>query len=185
VALPVLFVEGKGGAESLGRSFNLVQGRWWATFARLAVSYILVFFVVLVAGGLVDAVATGLLSDTSTGALILDRVGDFLVTIFTTPFIAAATTLVYFDLRVRKEGFDLTLLADRMGGGGADAGTRPPQPRDAFGNPVAPSSVPPPSASVPPPAPRPAAPPPPSEPGATPGGGWAPPVPPEPPRRDE
>ena len=60
-----------------------------------------------------------MVDDTSTGALILERVGSLLVSLFTTPFIAAVTTLVYFDLRVRKEGFDLALLAERMGGASA------------------------------------------------------------------
>ena len=33
----------------------------------------------------------------------------------TTPFIAAVTIVLYVDLRVRKEGFDLALLAARFG----------------------------------------------------------------------
>ena len=33
----------------------------------------------------------------------------------TTPFLAAVIVVLYFDLRVRKEGFDLFLLAQRMG----------------------------------------------------------------------
>jgi hypothetical protein len=39
----------------------------------------------------------------------------------TTPFQAALLTVLYFDLRVRKEGFDLELLAEGIGGGGPPA----------------------------------------------------------------
>lgn len=165
VALPVLLVEGKGGAGAIGRSFKLVEGRWWATCGRFVVAYILVLVVTSVAGVAFDALASGLVSDTSTGALILERFGNFLVDLITTPFIAAVTTLVYFDLRVRKEGFDLALLAERMGG--ASAYDPAPQ-RDAFGNPVAPGA-----ASTPPPAPSYL------PPSAAPSGAWAPPVAPD------
>jgi hypothetical protein len=175
VALPVMLVEGKGGPGALGRSFRLVEGRWWATAGRFLVAYILVFVIAGVASGLISALASGLVSDTSTGALILERAGSFLVSLVTTPFIAAVTTLVYFDLRVRKEGFDLALLAERMGGASA---YDPAPGRDAFGNPAAPDpaspSTAPPSAYLPP--------------VATPGA-WAPPVAPDPeprpPTRDE
>jgi hypothetical protein len=164
VAFPVMLVEGTGAFGAIGRSFKLVEGRWWATCGRLAVASILYFVVVLVTGAIFDALASSIVSDTSTGALILDRAGSLLVSLVAIPFLAAVTMLVYFDLRVRKEGFDLALLAQRMGGASA---YDPAPARDAFGNPVAPG------ASVPPPAPAPVAPP------STPSGSWAPPVSPD------
>lgn len=174
VALPVMLVESKGGPAALGRSFKLVEGRWWATAGRFVVAYILVFVISGVAGALFDGLASGVVDDTSTGALILERTGSFLVSLVTTPFIAAVTTLVYFDLRVRKEGFDLALLAERMGG--ASAYDPAPPTRDAFGNPAAPTASTAPQRLWAPP----------TEPTA-PSGGWAPPVAPdtEPPRPDE
>src|SRR5262249_54397828 len=36
-------------------------------------------------------------------------------TILTIPFVAAVVAVIYFDLRVRKEGFDLQLMAQRIG----------------------------------------------------------------------
>ncbi|WP_027004747.1 hypothetical protein [Conexibacter woesei] len=164
VALPVLLVEGIGGFGAIGRSFKLVEGRWWATCGRFVVAYILAGVATSVVGLAFDALASGVVDDTSTGALILSRFGDLLVSLVTTPFIAAVTTLVYFDLRVRKEGFDLALLAQRMGG--ASAYDPAPQ-RDAFGNPVAPGA-----GSTPPPAPSSSY----LPPSAAPAGAWAPPV---------
>jgi hypothetical protein len=35
--------------------------------------------------------------------------------ILTRPFYAAVTTVVYYDLRVRHEGFDVVLLAEQLG----------------------------------------------------------------------
>jgi len=59
-----------------------------------------------------------------------------------TPLQAALVAVVFFDLRVRKEGLDLELLADRLGspgsstaagGEGAGGGWAPPQPSPGEG----------------------------------------------------
>jgi hypothetical protein len=49
----------------------------------------------------------------------------------TTPAVAAFAIVLYIDLRVRKEGFDLYLLAQRLGVEPTEAGAQallPPQP---------------------------------------------------------
>jgi hypothetical protein len=170
VAFPVMLVEGTGGTKALRRSMALVKGRWWATLGRLLVANILASVVSFAALIVPLAIVGAVLDDTSFGALLLEHAANFAVSLLTTPFIAAVTMLVYFDLRVRKEGFDLALLAERMGGAPA-AGPAPPEDgggHDAFGRPAAPE---------PRPAPAPSgslwSPP-------SPGGGWAPPVAPEP-----
>jgi hypothetical protein len=181
VAYPVMLVEGSGGVAALRRSFKLVETRWWATAGRMAVTFILVGVVTTVATLLFIAPTGWFVDDTSFGALILEHAANLVVSLVTTPFVAAVTTLVYFDLRVRKEGFDLALLAERMGGPTASgppaaSSVLPPAPwtperdggRDAFGRPVAPRGAPSPYAPPVPPAPAP--------------GSWAPPVAPEPQR---
>lgn len=196
VVYPVMLVEGTGGVAALRRSFKLVETRWWATAGRMAVTYILVGVVAAVAMLLFLAPTEWLIGDTSFGALILEQSASLVVSLVTTPFVAAVTTLVYFDLRVRKEGFDLALLAERMGGPTASGPAAPPAPpsapsvppplwssepeggRDAFGRPVAPRGAPAPYAPSVPPA-QPGS----SEPPAPAPGSWAPPVAPEPRRR--
>jgi len=46
---------------------------------------------------------------------LADAIGQTLSSALTTPLSAAVLTVLYFDLRVRKEGFDLELLARRLG----------------------------------------------------------------------
>lgn len=154
VAFPAMLVEGTGGLAALRRSTALVQGRWWATCGRLVVACILV----VVIGGVITSVALAPVDATSTAALVLESVANLAVSVLTTPFLTAVATLIYFDLRARKEG----------GADVAHPSAAPPAPRptrDAFGNPIAPA--------------------PPSRPddrgreGAAPEG-WAPPVAPEP-----
>ena len=130
VVYPVMLVEGTGGVAALKRSFKLVDQRWWATAARMAVTFILVGVVTVVAALLFLAPTEWFLDDTSFGALILEHVANLVVSLVTTPFVAAVTTLVYFDLRVRKEGFDPAQLAEGQG--------RPA----TFGPPAPPSAVP-------------------------------------------
>jgi hypothetical protein len=174
-----MLVEGRGGMAALRRSWHLVKGRWWATCGRLVVASILVSVVAGIVTVVPLAATGGVFDDTSFAALLVEHAAKFAVSLITTPFIAAVTTLVYFDLRVRKEGFDVGVLAEESDGPPAEvvAARRAPagplwsggdpssDGRDAFGDPVA---------SVPPPSPAPTAPP---------VGGWAPPVAPEPQRR--
>jgi uncharacterized protein YggT (Ycf19 family) len=129
-AIPVLFVEGLRGTKALGRSFALVKGRWWRTFGVLTVGFLLGTFVSsLVQGVFVAGIFAG--SDNDALVLVLSTIAGIVGLAISTPFQAAIVTVVYFDLRVRKEGFDLELLAREMAGdrSGAAPGTPPPASR--------------------------------------------------------
>ena len=180
-AVPVLLVEGIGGRRSLGRSFGLVKGRWWRTFGVLVLGLVLALVVSTVIQG-VFLVGMFAGSDNDLLVLFLSAIAGVAGLAITTPFQAALLAVVYFDLRVRKEGFDLQLLAERIGGtvpagGGGLAPTGP-----------APGTVPPPVATPPPatqgataqhwPSPQPPAPPPREPERAPPPRLWAPAPPP-------
>jgi hypothetical protein len=119
VAVPAFLTEGVKGRRALGRSFRLVRGFWWRTFAIIVLGAILASIV----SGALTAVLTGvaLTSDSDLTAVIANFVASVGAGVVTTPFIAAVTIVLYFDLRVRKEGFDLALLAARLGEGGEPA----------------------------------------------------------------
>ena len=114
-ALPVLLVEGTGGSKSLGRSFALVKGRWWRTFGVLVLGLVLALVVSTVIQG-VFFVGMFAGADNDLFVLLLSAIAGIVGLAITTPFQAALLAVVYFDLRVRKEGFDLELLAERIGG---------------------------------------------------------------------
>ncbi|HMJ77483.1 MAG TPA: hypothetical protein VK507_16000 [Iamia sp.] len=113
VAVPVLLVEGAGPVRSLGRSTELVRGRFWPVLGTVLLASLLVSVLqgILVAPVIVLQLtgSSFLLTSILTG--IAQLVGSAL----TLPYVAAVTAVIYFDLRVRKEGYDLELLARGVG----------------------------------------------------------------------
>jgi hypothetical protein len=116
VWMPVMFVENLGLGAALGRSWRLVEGRWWRTFLILFLMYILVEVVgtalqafLYLAQLLLQAVLTSYLS------LAIYEAAGILVSALVAPILQIAIVLIYFDLRVRREGLDLFQLAQRVG----------------------------------------------------------------------
>jgi predicted secreted protein len=114
VAFPVMIAEGQRGTRAMGRSFRLVQNRWWPTFGALFLAFLLQAFI-----GLILGVPLGILTFSSESdslvAIVFSMIVNVVASVITTPFMAAVLVLIYFDLRVRKEGFDLQLLAQGVG----------------------------------------------------------------------
>ncbi len=103
---------------------------------------VLILMTILIS--IVQAIFIGLLagvvsvSDNEIARAVADAVGQTAASALTTPLSAAVLTVLYFDLRVRKEGFDLELLAERVGlAEPPEGGLRPappvaPPPRPTF-----------------------------------------------------
>jgi hypothetical protein len=114
VAVPVLLTEGLKGRHALGRSRQLVKGRWWPTFGVVVLGAILVGIVQGALGGLAG-VASFTEGPDTLASFVATTVATVLASVIATPFAAAFVTILYFDLRVRKEAFDLQLLAQQVG----------------------------------------------------------------------
>jgi hypothetical protein len=108
VIVPVIMVEHLGPVQALRRSWQLVQGYWWRTLALVLVLSLI--NAVISAGPaylltLIVGMATRSFDPVLTAAVTA------VVTIITEalfiPLSLTAYTLYYFDLRVRKEGFDI------------------------------------------------------------------------------
>ena len=114
VAIPALLTEGVKGRHALGRSRELVTDRWWGTFGVVLLGTILAG---IVSGGIgaLAGLAGGSSDANSVSGFLVNVVSGTLGSMISTPFTAAFVTVLYFDLRVRKEGFDLQLLAERIG----------------------------------------------------------------------
>jgi len=112
-AIPVLIIERTSPSKALARSFNLVRGRWWPTFGTLLTTWL----IVAVLGGIASRIIQAFLPD--GGGVFTGGLVSVAIAAATTPFTVAVLAVLYFDLRTRREPFDLGRLA-------TDIGTRPP-----------------------------------------------------------
>ena len=102
LAPAVVTIEGEGGIGALKRSFVIVKGYWNKAF----------FVVVLLAIPQLFAVMYGAIDGTTEVFESLFILALFLII---EPFKIAATTLLYYDLRIRKEGYTIQTMADEIG----------------------------------------------------------------------
>jgi hypothetical protein len=124
VAIPALLLEDVRGMEAMRRSFRLVRYRWWPTFGALVVAYLLTVVATLTGTVLLQVLYGDVTYDNRISYVVLASLVNYLLFCVTAPFLAAVVTVVYVDLRVRKEGFDIQYAMDRVG----RSGTPPPTP---------------------------------------------------------
>lgn len=120
--------ERAGPFRGMGRSWELTKGHWWRIFGTLIVVALLalVLTVALLAAIGAAAAASDSISDT-TFAVVL-TIATIIVLAIIYPLIAAIITVLYYDLRVRNEGFDLQLLARGVGSDTSRFDTAPERP---------------------------------------------------------
>jgi hypothetical protein len=105
--VPVILVEGQKALPSLRRSRELMKGYRGKAFCILLVVNLLQ--VVLMGGvGLISGMFFS--SETGSGSILSSAVNN-LLSIFFTPLGIIAAILLYYDMRIRKEGFDLEMLS--------------------------------------------------------------------------
>jgi hypothetical protein len=114
VTTPVVMVEEAGPIQAMARSVNLVRPRFWPVMGMAIVSGLLASFLgnILATPFSFAALAVGY-----RWGWILVAIGGVLPALVTTPFVSIVATLVYFDLRIRNEGFDLQMIAAELARG--------------------------------------------------------------------
>lgn len=127
VASVTVILEDRGPTSALGRSAELVRGRWWPVFGVMLLGLIIQFVIGAIVGAILGAVIFASDDPNSAGLLAVSAIIDLLIGIFLQPFLAVLVTVIYFDLRVRKEGFDLDRLADQL-----DAEVATPEPKSEW-----------------------------------------------------
>jgi hypothetical protein len=111
---PSIIAEDESAAGSLRRSWELTRGVWWRVFGIMFAVGLLVYLV----SGLPATIVTAFVTytrqvDTTTGLILVEVISQ-LGTMIAMPVQLAVNTLIYYDLRVRKEGYDLELMAQQM-----------------------------------------------------------------------
>jgi hypothetical protein len=114
VTTPAVMVEEAGPIQAMARSVTLVRPRFWPVLAIGIGSGVLAGFLGNILAGpfSIAALAVGY-----RWGWILAAIGAILPALITTPFVSILATLVYFDLRIRNEGFDLQMIAAELARG--------------------------------------------------------------------
>jgi hypothetical protein len=125
---PAIVVEDLGVWGSITRSARLVRSSFWRVLGTLLLLFIIGFVLQMVinsaislplmAVGLVEFAATETTETTPLSMLIqgVAVLVEALIGALVVPFTLGTTVLLYFDIRIRKEGFDIEMLARSMGG---------------------------------------------------------------------
>lgn len=119
---PIIVLEKANAGAGWRRAWQLARQRFWWMLGYFIVLYLFNLLVVIGPTTLAAFILTFIADYTSTGpttSFVIQIVIQQLVTtafsLIFLPFQLAATTLVYFDLRVRSEGFDLAVRAQDGG----------------------------------------------------------------------
>ena len=130
--LPTALLEGCGPASALSHSAALVKQNWWRVLGIMLllltiVSIIGMIFYAPAMIGITTWAITGAMTGAETGLptgiMIWAMVGNAIGSIISVPIGMIGITLLYFDLRVRKQGYSLDALADELGLRSTSTGT--------------------------------------------------------------
>jgi hypothetical protein len=111
VAAPAaLIVERRGALSAMGRSSDLTRDEKWRIFKTLVLAWIIFFLLYML-----FAVA-GQMAAEAVGVPMLTDLAIAVATILIYPLTSIVETLIYYDLRIRKEGYDIELMAREIGG---------------------------------------------------------------------
>lgn len=111
VGIPAVLAEGIGPLRGLGRSWTLTRGSWWRLFGTLLLVYLLQAVISGALGvlGLPVGFAIPFIPTVVRAAIVLTV--STAAGALTLPVVYLCIVLLYFDLRIRREHFDLDQLA--------------------------------------------------------------------------
>jgi len=115
LATPIVALEENWGPSAMGRSYNLIRGRGWRVFATLLLLHLLVQ-VASAALSVIPIAAILLITLPTNPALAIPLIAATAIAtgIVVRPVSMTGIVLIYYDLRIRKEGFDLVTLTQAL-----------------------------------------------------------------------
>jgi hypothetical protein len=116
-------LEGVGPAEAMRRTWSRTRGRVGHMLAVIGLM-LLLYLVLLLGAGTVAAIVGAL--GAALGDELITLGAAVLVTVLVYPMLPIITTLLYYDLRIRAEGYDLEVMSEQLGGVSLGAGAAVP-----------------------------------------------------------
>jgi hypothetical protein len=108
VAVPAIVLERVSGWHGLQRSWRLINGRFWPTFGRMLLLALIASIISSVIAAVFEIPGAAL---APSNTFVFDQVASAVAAVFVGPITYIGVTLLYYDIRIRKEGFDIEMLA--------------------------------------------------------------------------
>ena len=116
-ASQVVVLEGVGGSRALARASELSDGLKGHILKTLFL-VLIIYFGLQIGWSIVLAMLLG--SQPTEGVvMIAQQLLGFVFTILVYPFVSIAQTLLYYDARIRREGYDIELMARELDAAGS------------------------------------------------------------------
>lgn len=131
LSVPVAMLEDETPASAISRSMELTKGFGWSMFVIFVLYWVLSILATMVFQYPLMFLTLATASNhgaTSILLLVLQDVASFVSSAVVGPISTIAFCLMYYNLRVRKEAFDLQHLMASLGSGSAPALETPPAP---------------------------------------------------------
>jgi hypothetical protein len=124
LALPTIAVEGLTAGSAIDRSVSLTEGGRWRIFWGIAMPAIPSLGLVFGVSGLMETLKNGNALLASNPMLVagINGIVELITTLVFTPYGFIVLTLLYYDQRIRREGFDVERM---MQAAGLDANATP------------------------------------------------------------
>jgi len=114
---PALVIERKGALASIARSWKATRGSFWKAagiFVLVGIVWITVYSIIVLPVQLPVSQKVAVGEPVSASALWLLVILTTIVTTLAVPVTSATRILLYYDIRIRKEAFDLEILASEL-----------------------------------------------------------------------
>ena len=108
VAVPAIVLERVSGWGGLKRSWQLIGGRFWPTLGRMLLLVLITSIISGVVSTIFQVPGNLIAPDNS---FVFQQVAGAIAAVFVGPITYIGVTLLYYDIRIRKEGFDIEMLA--------------------------------------------------------------------------
>jgi hypothetical protein len=108
----VVMLENVGGGGASGRSRELIRGYWWKTLGLLIVVWLLVAILTSIPTLIIGAIV-GSSSGPLSARLLITGIVGLIIGVLVRPIMIAAMTLLFYDLKIRKEAFDLEAMVQQ------------------------------------------------------------------------
>jgi hypothetical protein len=119
---PAVVLEDRGAIDAIRRAWSLARRRFWPVIGYIFVLYLFSMIVVNGPAGIVNVLLAQVFQSFGDPTMqvvltsILQGLISLVFILIYYPLQMAAFTLIYFDLRVRTEGFDIALLTMEASG---------------------------------------------------------------------